>query len=83
MVYELLGIANSNDAELALRADDQRLSEMTWNASASFEQGDLPKAAHEYSAILKQFPNDPVAKYMLDATADAIRPATSDHTAAE
>jgi adenylate cyclase len=83
MVYELLGMANSNDPELAHRADDQRLSEMTWNASASFEQRDLPKAARQYRAILKQFPNDPVAKSMLDAMAGVIRPATSDQTAAE
>jgi adenylate cyclase len=76
-------MTNSNDGELALRANDQRLSEMTWNASASFEQGDLPKAARKYRAILKQFPNDPVAKSVLDALAGAIRPATPDQTAAE
>jgi hypothetical protein len=32
MVYELLGIIDSDDPELAARADDKKLSEMTWVA---------------------------------------------------
>ena len=65
MIYELLGIASSNDPELELRADDGRLSEMTWGASSCFERGDFAEATLRYRGILELFPNDLVAKSML------------------
>jgi adenylate cyclase len=67
MIYELLGVADSNDPELETRPDDRKLSEMTWAASAHFEKGDLAGAARAYRKILAQFPNDSVAKAMLSA----------------
>jgi adenylate cyclase len=73
MIYELLGIANSDDPELELRAEDRRLSDMTWIASDCFERGDVAGAARHYREILKLFPDDPVATVMqrdLDATTE-------------
>jgi class 3 adenylate cyclase/ABC-type nitrate/sulfonate/bicarbonate transport system substrate-binding protein len=67
MIYELLGIAGSDDPELAPRADDARLAEMTRAASAAFERGDKSVAARLYEEILAHFPNDPVATSMLEA----------------
>jgi adenylate cyclase len=41
MVYELLGMAGSDDLELETRSSDRRLSELTWSASTFFEKRDL------------------------------------------
>lgn len=41
MVYELLGMAKSEDPEIAIRPQDKRLSELTWLASKPFENGIL------------------------------------------
>ena len=41
MIYELLGIKDSNDNELELRAEDGQLSDMTWAASDCFEGRDI------------------------------------------
>jgi adenylate cyclase len=65
MVYELLGLAESYDLELETRSSDRRLSELTWNASTSFEKRDFDGAARRYRDILGEFPDDPVAKAML------------------
>ncbi|SHH95380.1 Adenylate cyclase, class 3 [Bradyrhizobium erythrophlei] len=67
MVYELIGIENSNDPELELRPEDRKLSEMTWAASRCFEAGDIEGASCGYREILEHFPNDGVAKSMLVA----------------
>lgn len=69
MIYELLGIVGTEDPELAPLPSDARLAEMTRAASAAFERGDKVKAARFYQAILANFPDDPVAKSMLDACA--------------
>src|ERR1700756_4192217 len=45
MIYELLGISNSDDSELAAPDGSEKLCEMTRAASRSFEQGDLDEAA--------------------------------------
>jgi adenylate cyclase len=65
MIYELLGIRNSIDPELTLRGNDQKLSEMTWDAASCFERGEFAAAAAHYREILQVFPNDPVAMEML------------------
>ena len=65
MVYELIGIANSNDPELEVRPENRGLAELTWAASKCFEAGDLEGAARRYLEILKHFPNDGVATSML------------------
>jgi adenylate cyclase len=75
MIYELIGITNSNDPELEVRPDDRRLSEMTWAASRCFEAGDLEAAACRYREILEHFPNDGVAKAMLAACMQSKVPA--------
>jgi adenylate cyclase len=71
MIYELLGIASSDDPELELRTEDRRLSDMTWIASDCFERGDAAGAARHYREILARFPNDPVASVMLRDLATA------------
>jgi adenylate cyclase len=75
MVYELLGMARSDDHEIEVRPSERKLSEMTWLASASFEKGDLAEAARLYSEILGSFPSDGVAKSMLVECSPSISPA--------
>jgi class 3 adenylate cyclase/ABC-type nitrate/sulfonate/bicarbonate transport system substrate-binding protein len=65
MCYELLGMTNTGDPELAVREDDATLSEMTWVASSHLEKGNTAEAARCYHAILDRFPADPVAKSIL------------------
>lgn len=65
IVYELLGIRKSDDPEIEVRPQDKKLSEMTWVASKSFEDGDFDDAARRYREIVAAFPNDPAAKAML------------------
>jgi len=74
MVYELLGMAKSDDPEIEIRPEDKRLSEMTWAASKSFESGDFVEAARQYREILGEFPNDAVAKTMLTWLVPEHRP---------
>jgi class 3 adenylate cyclase len=74
MIYELLGIRSTSDPELVVRDRDARLSEMTWEASRSFELGDFAEATRRYQQILDVFPDDPVAKSMLDAVERRPRP---------
>src|SRR6266853_1156402 len=45
MVYELLGIKDSDDPELRGLREANRLSEMTWDASGYFERGEFVEAA--------------------------------------
>ena len=65
MIYELLGMANSEDPELMARPKDKILSEMTSVASGYLENGDLEEAARRYQALLEQFPEDAAAKSIL------------------
>jgi adenylate cyclase len=65
MIYELLGIKGSEDPELRVRAEDATLRDMTWDASSFFERGDVAEAARRYRKILATFPNDPVARSLL------------------
>jgi adenylate cyclase len=78
MIYELLGIQNSNDPELELRAEDGRLSDMTWVASSCLERGDVAGATSHYREILKLFPTDPVAKAMLRELSPSLQPEMPD-----
>lgn len=75
MIYELVGLANTEDPELKVHPDDQRLSEMTWTASRCFETGDIEGAARRYREILLQFPDDGAARSMLAACSPTIVPA--------
>jgi adenylate cyclase len=65
MIYELVGLTNTKDPELLVRASDRKLSDMTWCASKCFEAGDFGGAARGYREILGQFPCDGVARAML------------------
>lgn len=65
MVYELLGIAGSDDAELKSDKDVTDLIRLTCAASNLFEQGRFEDAAAAYRKILGGFPGDPVARAML------------------
>jgi class 3 adenylate cyclase/ABC-type nitrate/sulfonate/bicarbonate transport system substrate-binding protein len=65
MIYELFGIRNSNDPELAAAAENERLCDMTRAASDYFKRGEFDRAAQRYEAILRVFPQDPVATSLL------------------
>jgi hypothetical protein len=78
MIYELLGIRNSGDPELKLRATDQKLSDMTWEASNFIERGEFDAAADHYREILQLFPCDPVAKAMLNDLSPRLHPELPD-----
>jgi hypothetical protein len=65
MIYELLALRASDDPELRVRNQDERLCAMTVQASQSFEAGDIAAAQRAYRAILDNFPGDPVARLML------------------
>lgn len=67
MIYELLGIRGTDDPELAIRADDAELCQLTEAASAHFERGELSLARLGYRRILERFPDDRLAQMMLQA----------------
>jgi class 3 adenylate cyclase len=77
MIYELLGLANSEDLELAARPEDKILSEMTWVASGYLENGDLAEAARRYQALLERFPGDAATKSILETIPVGITAETS------
>ena len=65
MIFELLGIQNTSDPELAAPVGVDRLCAMTRVASDCFERGEFDRASLRYKEILLAFPDDPVAKSML------------------
>jgi class 3 adenylate cyclase/ABC-type nitrate/sulfonate/bicarbonate transport system substrate-binding protein/HAMP domain-containing protein len=73
MIFELLGIRNSEDPELAAPDGAGRLCDMTREASHHFERGQLDKAAQCYREILIAFPGDPVAKSLLAMCSTAVK----------
>jgi adenylate cyclase len=73
MVHELLGIAGSDDPELAASADDVRLSALTAAAWSALASGDAVEAHRRYEAVQAAFPHDPVARHMLAHAAKAAR----------
>jgi hypothetical protein len=64
MIYELLALRTSDDPELRIRDRDEQLSAMTWQASQEFEAGDLAAAERAYRDLLKEFPEDSLARFM-------------------
>ncbi len=66
MIYELFALRTSDDPELRIRDRDEQLSAMTYHASQPIEAGDFAAAECAYRAILKGFPGDTVAKFMLE-----------------
>ena len=77
MVYELLGLAASDDPELRIREGDRLLSEMTWHASQAFEAGNFAAAALAYGEILKTLPDDSLARFMIAECAGEHRSGSS------
>jgi class 3 adenylate cyclase/ABC-type nitrate/sulfonate/bicarbonate transport system substrate-binding protein len=65
MIYELLALRATDDPELRVRDRDEQLSAMTYHASQKFEAGDFAAAEPAYRDILKGFPEDSLAKFML------------------
>ena len=65
MIYELLALRTSDDLDLRVRDRDEELSAMTWQASQKFEIGNFPAAERAYRDILKEFPEDSLAKFMM------------------
>jgi class 3 adenylate cyclase/ABC-type nitrate/sulfonate/bicarbonate transport system substrate-binding protein len=65
MIYELLALRASDDPELGVRGRDEQLCAMTWQASQQFEAGDFAAAERAYRAILVEFADDPVARFIL------------------
>jgi class 3 adenylate cyclase len=73
MVYELLGLATSEDPEVRPGERDHLLSEMTWKASQEFEAGKFQNAGLAYREILKAFPEDSLARCMITECAKVHR----------
>ena len=73
MIYELLGIRDSSDPELAAGAGNERLCDMSRTASDYFERGQFDRAAERYEQILRAFPEDQVAKSLLAMCASMMR----------
>ena len=65
MIYELLGIAGSDDPELSPKQEAAELIRLTGEASALFESEKFEEARVAYGEILGRHPGDPVAKAML------------------
>jgi hypothetical protein len=65
MIYQLVALRASDDPELSVRGREEQLCAMTWQASQYCEAGDFAAAERAYRAILVEFPDDPVAKFML------------------
>jgi len=65
MIYELLAFRASDDPELSMRDHHEELSAMTWTASQLIEAGEFQAAGQAYRAILRSFPEDSLAKFML------------------
>lgn len=65
MIYELLGVRESDDPELRPAEHALELGKLTGMASAAFESGRYREAAEAYRDILVRYPDDPVAKAML------------------
>jgi adenylate cyclase len=65
MIYELLGIKFNDDPELRPSEHIAALCDRTREASIYFERGELAQATLHYEDILRDFPDDPVAKSML------------------
>lgn len=65
MIYELLALRPSDDPELKVLDRQDLLSEMTEQASQAFEAGEFQAAERCYRNILKEFPQDCLARFMI------------------
>jgi class 3 adenylate cyclase len=75
MIYELLALSSADDPEVGVRDRDKELSTMTWTASRLVEAGDLAGAEQAYRTLLRTFPEDSLAKFMIaECAADTDQP---------
>ncbi len=77
MIYELLALRASDDLELKIRDRNEQLCAMICQASQYFEAGDFAAAERAYRAILDKFPDDPVARFMLEECKERRNPLAS------
>jgi Tfp pilus assembly protein PilF len=61
----VLALRVSDDPDLSIRDRDEALSAMTWQASQKFEAGEFAAAERAYRDILKEFPEDSLARFMI------------------
>jgi hypothetical protein len=83
MIYQLLALRASDDPDLRVRDRDEELSAMTWRASQMFEAGDFPGAERAYRDILKEFPEDSLARFMVAECAKKQRADLADPASPE
>jgi hypothetical protein len=83
MIYQLLALRASDDPDLRVRDRDEELSAMTWRASQMFEAGDFPAAERAYRDILKEFPEDSLARFMVAECAKKQRADLADPASPE
>jgi hypothetical protein len=65
----LLALRASHDPELKVIDRQGLLSEMTWQASQEFEAGEFRAAERSYRDILREFPQDCLARFMIAESA--------------
>jgi class 3 adenylate cyclase/ABC-type nitrate/sulfonate/bicarbonate transport system substrate-binding protein len=78
MIYELLALRAGDDPDLKVRGRDEALSAMTWQASQKFEARDFLAAERSYRDILKEFPEDSLARFMIAECAARLKAALAD-----
>jgi len=72
MVYELIGIRDTDDPELSADDAATRLCTMTTCAMTALTAGHLIEARVKYERLLAEYPSDPVARFMVDHLMDAV-----------
>ena len=79
MAYELLALRASHDPELKIIDRQDLLSEMTWQASQKFEAGEFRAAERSYRDILREYPQDCLARFMIAESAAQAELAAGSH----
>jgi class 3 adenylate cyclase len=72
MVYELIGIRDTDDPELSVDDAATRLCTMTTCAMTALTAGHLTEARVKYQELLAEYPSDPVARFMADHLMDGV-----------
>lgn len=73
LVYELLAIRDG-DAEVVATPEEIALCNMTTAAYTQYSAKAYAQAGHQYAAILEKFPDDAVARRMLEKCRAALAP---------
>jgi class 3 adenylate cyclase len=72
LVYELLGLVGTDDAELRASERDVLKCRMTTEAMACVTDGNFVRAHDRYEELLAEFPDDKMALLMRDFTAQEV-----------